>query len=422
MPMDTTLHSIFQHHFAQYARTHTLPLKHHKAARAIMHCRTEAMGAHLQRCPDGHEQHIQYHSCKHRSCPRCNALPKAQWVHTQQHKLLHCDHYHVIFTLPHQLLALWQSNQRWFTQAFFQSCRDTLITLLADPKHLGALPGILMAMHTWGRTLSLHPHIHCLVTGGGWHTEEQWRGLRYDYLLPVAVVKALFKGKLLAQLWEAINNQTLKLPRGQTPGTIQRLLRQLADKDWNVCIRERYTHGQGVMLYLSRYVKGGAINNPRLIKHSAQEIQFRYQDHRDQRHKTLALRPHDFMQRILWHVPEKGQHMVRHYGLYAQQNRDKRNHCRLQLQQVPEPEHIAPLNWQQFLGKLGETQKPNCSTCGQGLVRCPLPWQYRWSKNSMDMWLRKIAQSAACSDDVQQGLQHNTAPRTELNRGPPLLH
>jgi hypothetical protein len=382
-----------------------------------MQCRTEAMGAHLQRCPEGHEQHIQYHSCKHRSCPRCSALPKAQWVESQQARLLHCDHYHAIFTLPHELLQLWQYNQRWFSNVLFQVCRDTLITLLKDPKHLGALPGIIMSMHTWGRTLSLHPHIHCLITGGGLTDENHWRSVKHHYLLPVKVVKAIYKGKLLAKLWDALNDGTLTLPKSQTSAGIQRLLRQLNNKDWNVCLRERYEHGKGVMLYLSRYVKGGAISDQRILNTNPQYTTIRYKDHRDQQHKTLSLKTPHFLERVLWHVPEKGQHMVRHYGLYAHHGRDKRNRCRVFLDQRPEQDKIDHLDWQRFMTQRKQSDKGKCSTCGKLLIRCDLAHLKRWNKISIKR--RNADRRVPVEGFVQPDVRPDPAPGHKIATGPP---
>lgn len=410
--MNASLQDIFRTEFFQYARGRTLPLKSYKAANAIIKCRTEAMGGHIQRCPDDHEHHVQYHSCKHRSCPRCNALPKAQWVDAQQARLLHCDHYHAVFTLPHELLALWQCNQHWFTHALFQTCRDTLMTLLKDPTHLGALPGIIMSMHTWGRTLSLHPHIHCLVTGGGLTVDDQWQPVQHQFLLPVKVVKALYKGKLLAHLWKALQHNNLQIPRGQTRAGIQRLLRQLNHKDWNVCIRERYAHGKGVMLYLSRYVKGGAISNHRILSASADQTSIGYKDHRDQQLKTLTLKTSHFIERVLWHVPEKGQHLVRHYGLYAHHGREKRNACRAFLDQKPEQDQIDPLDWQRFMADLGQPAKTNCSTCGKALIRC----------ESFDRIRKRIKNSinkSRLGGYVQQDVRPDTAPGHKIATGPP---
>lgn len=407
--MEATLQDIFSQSFSAYARNKKLPHKHYKAANAIMRCRTSSLGGHLYRCPQDHEQQIQYHSCKHRSCPLCNALPKARWAAAQQTRLLACDHYHVIFTLPHELLDLWRYNSRWLADQMFQACRDTLIMLLSDPKHLGALPGIMMTLHTWGRTLSLHPHIHCLVTGGGLDHARHWRALKYDYLLPVAVVKSVFRGKLLSRLWEALTARRLILPPWQTPAAIQRLLRQLNDKKWNVRLQERYTHGQGVMLYLSRYVKGGAIGNKRITQTTPTTVTFQYKDHHDNAHKTLTLKRRHFMARVLWHVPETGQHTVRHCGLYSHRSRAKRNLCRASLGQAPEAETVAPLEWQRFLTDLGQGNKGKCSQCGRPLLRChsigATPWR---DQNSINKWAVR----------VQQAVQPDPAPGSFHIRGP----
>lgn len=410
--MEATLQGVFSAHFEQFMQTHRLRSKHYKAANAIIACRTQAMGGHVQRCPDNHEQHVQYHSCKHRSCPRCHALARSRWAEQQQARLLACDHYHVIFTLPHELLALWQCNTRWFANALFQTGRDTLLTLLQDEKHLGATPGILMALHTWGRTLSLHPHIHCLVTGGGLDKRGDWRALRYDYLLPVAVVKALYKGKLLARLWGAVLTGELVLPDGQSQADIHRLLRKLNDKTWNVRIQERYPQGRGVMLYLSRYVKGGAITDRRLLSASTAAVTFAYTDHQDQRRKQMSLTPEHFLRRVLWHIPEPGQHTVRHYGLYAHHGRDKRARCRRELGQPPEKAQIDPLDWQRFMVQAGNTDAGKCKLCGKVLLRCEQIAKVRSNKNSIyKRWIGGI---------VQQGVRLDAAHGQQHFVGPPL--
>lgn len=409
--MDATLQSVFTTHFDQFMQTHPLALKHYKAANAIMACRTEAMGGHVQRCPDHHEEHVQYHSCKHRSCPRCQALAKARWAEQQQSRLLTCDHYHVIFTLPHELLDLWQHNARWFANTLFQASRDTLITLLEDEKHLGATPGILMALHTWGRTLSLHPHVHCLVSGGGLDKQQRWRPLRYDYLLPVAVVKALYKGKLLARIWDALSSHNLQLPAGQGQGDIQRLLRRLNDKPWNVRIQERYPQGRGVMLYLSRYVKGGAITDRRIGHADGQRVTFGYLDHHDQKRKQMTLSTEHFIQRVLWHVPEPGQHTVRHYGLYAHHGLCKRALCRSQLGQVPEQTTVNLIDWQRFMTQSGRPNAGKCSTCGKVLLRCEGVGKRRPNKKSIYKSQR--------SGSVQQDVRLDTAHDRQHITGPP---
>jgi hypothetical protein len=162
-----TLQDIFCASYPAYERAHALPSHVRRAARAIMQCRTAALGGHIQACPEGHVARVWYNSCRPRSCPQCAYLQTERWLAVQCARLLACDHYHVIFTLPHDLNPLWLANVPVMTTLLLQAVRDTLVVLLADPKYLGAQPGILAALHTWSQTLVLHPHIHCLVTGGG---------------------------------------------------------------------------------------------------------------------------------------------------------------------------------------------------------------------------------------------------------------
>ena len=207
-----TLQTIFQDAFPAYEQTHPLPAHVRRAARAIMQCRTAALGGHVQACPDGHMARIWYNSCRHRACPQCAYLQTERWLAFQQARLLACDHYHVIFTLPHELNPLWLANVPVMTTLLFQAVRDTLGTLLADPKYLGAQPGIIAALHTWSQTLVLHPHLHCLVTGGGLTPAGQWVAVRHGFLLPARVVMAVFRGKMVAAIRQTLARGALALP------------------------------------------------------------------------------------------------------------------------------------------------------------------------------------------------------------------
>lgn len=399
--MEATLQGIFAAQFAPYAQGKHLPALAYKAARAIIECRSAALGGHVQRCPAGHVTRIQYNACRHRSCPRCSALPKVRWAEAQQARLLACDHYHVVFTLPHELLELWCLNRAWFVDALFQASRDTLMTLLGDERHLGALPGVVMALHTWGRTLSLHPHIHCLVTGGGLTASGDWRASKRGYLLPVRVVKALYKGKLLARLWTALQSGALKLPEGRCAADIARLLKAVGRKGWNVRVQERYAHGRGVMRYLARYVKGGPISDRRLLSATPSQVALGYTDHRDGKSKVLRLSTGHFIQRVLWHVPETGQHTIRHYGLYAHRARAKRAQCREQLGQDPETETIDRLDWQSFWDQLGQSDKGRCPDCGVRLV-AGTHFQRRRNTNSIGRTRSGFIQQAVQADAPTQ--------------------
>lgn len=366
--MKATLQDIFQTSFSRYAEKHRLPLKHHQAANAIMSCRTPALGGHEQHCPDGHESHIQYHSCRHRSCPKCNAMPKEQWVQKQYQKLLAIEHYHVIFTLPHELLPLWRYNQRWFANTMFHVVNETLTTLAKDQKHLGALPGMIQSLHTWGRNLSLHPHIHCLITGGGLTSDGEWKSVKHHYLFPVQVVRALYQGKMLSALWQGLNEGKLNLPDTISHADQIRIFKYLAKKKWNVRIQPPYMHGRGVMKYLANYIKGGPISNHRILEADSQMVEFGYRDHRDGKHKSQRLATKHFIGRVLDHVAEPRQHVIRHYGLYGHQSQEKRNLCRTHFEQAPEQD-CQTMSWSDYVAQHSTDSAGRCSECGKHLVR-----------------------------------------------------
>jgi len=242
----------------------------------------------------------------------------------------------------------------------FRVCRDTLMTLLEDKRYLGATPGLLMTLHTWGRQLNFHPHIHCLVTAGGITCSGVWKHSEGDFLLPIRVVKSLFRGKLQAMIRAALKDGTLVYPGETSTGELLRTHRSLYQKSWSVRIQDQYSHGRGVMLYLARYLKGGPFNPKQIVYCDSQRMVFRYLDHRDQKVKVLSLTMSEFLRRLLWHVPVPGVHVVRHYGLYASQCRDKRNLCRevlggkLEAELSAEQSDKEPMIWY-------------CRTCGEAL-------------------------------------------------------
>lgn len=363
------LQEIFMEHFDELQADKDLTAPEWRAARAIMNCRTEVLGGHEQRCPDGHYRRTQYHSCKHRSCPRCAERRRALWLEEQKDRLLPCDHFHVIFTVPHELVPLGRCNRREFAAALFEAARDTLLQLLGQERHLGATPGILLALHTWGRQLNLHPHVHGLVTAGGFTANGEWRDVRGDYLLPAQVLKAVYRGRLLARLTRALENGDLREPGNGRPAA-RVLLRQAAAKTWNVRIQSRYGHGHGVATYLSRYVAGGPIANTRVVAFGNGEVRFRYRDHREGRWAVRRLPAVRFAEAVLRHVPEPGQHMVRHVGLYAHACRVPRERCRALLgESAHRPEGSANRSWQAYLQSIGRGAQTSCPHCGMALVR-----------------------------------------------------
>jgi hypothetical protein len=181
-----TLQQMLGNHFDELVRGHKLSAPQYRAGHALMGCRTAALGGHVQRCPNGHVQQVWYNSCRHRACPQCNGLAKERWVQRTRARLLQCAHRHVVFTIPHQLNVVWRLNTASMMDGLFEAARDTLFQLLRDPRHLGAQPGMQLALHTWGRSLELHPHIHALATEGGLR-EGEWVEPRRSHFLPARV-------------------------------------------------------------------------------------------------------------------------------------------------------------------------------------------------------------------------------------------
>jgi len=371
-----TLQTIFHDAFPAYEQTHPLPAHVRKAARAIMQCRTAALGGHIQACPDGHIARVWYNSCRHRSCPQCAYLQTERWLALQQARLLACDHYHVIFTLPHDLNPLWLANVPVMTSLLFQAVRDTLSTLLADPKYLGAQPGTIAALHTWSQTLVLHPHLHCLVTGGGLHTAGQWVAVRNGFLVPARVVMAVFRGKMLDAIRQAYAREALTLPEAMRPQPLVNLLNRLGhptQTTWNVRIMERYRHGAGVVTYLARSRRGGPIKNARLVAWDGDRVTFTCRARHEEADggrptpQRLTLPVADCLQRLLLHVPVPQTRVVRSYGLSHHTQAEALAVCRAHLDQPPMVAP-APVDWQTLCAQRGDAHPERCPACGQVLV------------------------------------------------------
>lgn len=322
---DRTIQKLFASCAEQLAAS-PQALKNRKAIHAITHCRTSEMGTSFYACSERHGVIEQHHSCRHRSCYLCAQRKRQEWVEKQKTRLLNVPHFHVVFTLPHEYLNLWRYNESLMTGLIFKASQKTLMELLNDSKHQGFSPGILMALHTWGRQLTLHPHTHCLVTGGGLNAKGDWQDSG-KYLLPIRVVKRLYRGKFQALIKEAFEAGQLKLPTGMNVIEFEGIHRSLYQKEWSVRIEERYEHGKGVMLYLSRYLKGGPLHPKQLRFTSAHSISMRYLDHRDKRIKQLQLSPTQLIKRLLDHVPAIGCHTVRYYGIYAPSSKRRYASC-----------------------------------------------------------------------------------------------
>ena len=309
--------SIIRRFYPGWSRHRRLRADVKRAAARIMDCRTSRLGAHLERCQCGHICNIKYNSCRHRSCPQCQGGKRAEWLARLTQQLLPCDHAHIIFTVPEQLNIFWQFNRVTFASLLLKAARQTIETLLADPTQLGAKPGIISALHTWGRNLSIHPHVHCLVTAGGVDADRKFVRPKSSILVPARMLKQMFRGKMRDFLIRAVRSGELVVPPRLTVARAVSLFNRLARSDWNVRLQENYRHGCSVAGYLAKYVCGSPISGRRIERVEHDHIAFWYRDHRDGQQKLMRVSPQEFLNRWFEHVPPRGLRMIRHSGLYA---------------------------------------------------------------------------------------------------------
>jgi hypothetical protein len=292
-----------------------------RAFRDVMRCRTQELGGHWSECESGHVITRHYNACRSRSCPRCAYRRRTMWLERQARLVLGCAHHHVIFTVPHELNELWLHNYAVLGRLLFASVRRAIFTLASNPKYMGALPGVLMALHTWGQQLFLHPHVHAVVTAGGVSLSGSWIAARRRCLFPFRPLQVAFKETFCHGLLRLAKRGELRLPPGWDTARVKQLCRDLRQRRWNVEICEAYEDPTAVLNYLGRYLSGGPIGESRLVAMDEQSVQFRCRGGRNEGSggapaKVMPLARQEFVRRVLQHVPPHGFHMVRGYGLY----------------------------------------------------------------------------------------------------------
>lgn len=305
-----------------------------KVMSAIERCRSAALGGHVLRCDDCATVQIAYNSCRNRHCPKCQGSAAKQWLAERQAELLPVEYYHVVFTLPAPISDIAYQNKNVIYDLLFQTTAETLRTLAADPKHLGARIGFTAVLHTWGSAMTHHPHLHCIVPGGGLSPNgEQWIPCKRGFFLPVRVLSRLFRRLFLEQLSAAHRAGRLEFFGQHQPltdaGAFANFLSPLRQIDWVVYAKRPFSGPEAVLAYLSRYTHRVAISNSRLIAHDDQGVTFKWKDYRAksaQRYKTMRLTNDEFIRRFLTHVLPTGFHRIRHFGLFA-------NHLRAQTVQ-----------------------------------------------------------------------------------------
>jgi hypothetical protein len=311
-----------------------------KVMNRIRVCRTQALGYHLYRCQDDNCRHLkyQYHSCRDRHCPNCGAIKKQQWIEARTQELLPVKYYHVVFTLPHELNSLVMGHPRVLYKLLMDASAGTLLCFARDPKYLGATAGIISVLHTWGQQLSFHPHVHCIVSGGGIIEGNEWKNAtknQWRFLFPVKAMSQVYKTKFLEALKGLIKSGEVKLTSGSDE---KQLLNLLYNKAWIVYAKAPFAGPHGVIEYLGRYTHKVAISNHRITSINDQQdsVSFAYKDYADgSKQKQMTLSTSEFIRRFKQHILPKRFTKIRTYGYLSNRNRHRRINEVLKKMKMP---------------------------------------------------------------------------------------
>ena len=317
---------IFRDHGASFRAERRLSLNQLKAMSAIERCRTADLGGHVLACKDCAEVQIAYNSCRNRHCPRCQGSTARRWLADRQAELLPVEYYHVVFTLPAQVAQIAYQNPALVYDLLFKVSAETLRTIAADPKHLGARIGFTAVLHTWGSAMTHHPHLHCIVPGGGISPNQHWQPCKRGFFLPVRVLSRLFRRLFLERL-TALHDQLQFYGEHQQLADLK-VFRQYLDAvrqiEWVVYAKRPFSGPESVLTYLSQYTHRVAISNRRLMAYDHNTVTFKWKDYRvtgSKRYSTMTLPTDEFIRRFLIHILPAGFHRIRHFGLFANHQR-----------------------------------------------------------------------------------------------------
>ena len=354
--------------------------------RAIEVCRTAVLGGHKDQCDHCGHLEISYNSCRNRHCPKCQTLRKEKWIEARSEDLLPIEYFHVVFTIPSELNHLALLNQRALYDLLFRSASETLAKLANDPKHLGATVGVIGILHTWGQNLMDHPHLHCIVTGGGLSSDGTWIPCRRGFFLPVRVMSALFRGKFLDLLKDYFKKDDLVFPDRlshlKDPGHFETFRKYLYHKKWVVYCKAPFDGPKGVLQYLGRYTHRIAISNHRILNLHNGDVSFLWRDYADNhRQKTMTLKAGEFIRRFLLQVLPARYIRIRHFGLLANRKRkDNIAACRKMIDrgQPVTKENARIETWQEQLLRICGIDVTACPVCQKGrMFRVALLFPYR---------------------------------------------
>jgi Putative transposase/Transposase zinc-binding domain len=375
---------VFRRYGGAYRQQHgaSLSTAQRRVMTAIERCRTAALGGHVEQCDACGHQRICYNSCRNRHCPKCQSLARAQWLEDRRSELLTTPYFHVVFTLPQEIAAIAHYNKGPVYNILFHAAAETLQTIAADPKHLGAELGFFAVLHTWGQTLLHHPHLHCVVAGGGLTAKpapakaggSRWITCRPTFFLPVRVLARLFRRLLLASLQKAFDDNKLtfcgRLEPLRDRRAFQRHLAPARKAEWCVYAKPPFAGPEQVLAYVARYTHRVAISNNRLLDIDDGKVRFHWKDYRNgNRQKTMTRAADEFIRRFLLHVLPEGFQRIRYYGFLANRYRvQKLARCRhlLAMPQPVPPDDQAAGNYRDQYQQLTGISLTECPACQRG--------------------------------------------------------
>jgi hypothetical protein len=382
MPPALEVAEVFRRHGETYRQTHAghLGRVEHRVMGAIEACRTAVLGGHTERCADCGLIRIAYNSCRNRHCPKCQGLARAEWLAARQTELLPVPYFHVVFTLPAPVAEIAFQNKATVYALLFRTAAETLCTIAVDPRHLGAEIGVVAVLHTWGQNLHHHPHVHCVVPGGGLSPDgTHWIACRPGFFLPVRVLSRLYRRLFLEGLQRVFEAGKLRFfgaLAGLAPSPVfAQQLAALRRIDWVVYAKRPFGGPEQVLAYLGRYTHRIAISNSRLIKLEDGRVSFRWRDYRHHdKVKVMTLAADEFIRRFLLHSLPDGFHRIRHYGFLANGHRAAKLALCRQLLATPPPAPPPPTDYREHYRQLTGLSLEICPCCGGAMVPLgPLP-------------------------------------------------
>ncbi len=369
------LADIFRQHGPAYRQAHSLPLYQHRLMQAIETCRTEVMGGVVEWCDHCQYTHIRYRSCRNRHCPKCQGAAREKWLQQRTAELLPAEYFHVVFTLPESIAAIAFYNKEVVYDLLFAATAETLLTIAGDPEHLGVEIGFFAVLHSWGQNLHFHPHLHCIVPGGGLSADhDRWIPSRTGFFLPVKVLSRLFRRLFLEALEKAYAAGQLQffgdLEPLRDPPAFARYLTPLKNTDWVVYAKPPFGGPQQVLQYLGRYTHRVAISNRRLLALEDGQVSFQWKDYRDQQQqKVMTVSAEEFIQRFLQHALPPRFQRIRYYGFLANCHRAaKLDLCRRLLATPCTDLLPCPTDCRDLLAALTTSHLSLCPQCGVGIL------------------------------------------------------